>query len=175
MSESRVGADIEVMGMSDDELIRDYARTRSSPAFAVLVERHLNLVYSVARRHVRSDALAQEVTQAVFVDLAREAARWKPGTPVVAWLHLVARRTAIDVVRREARRQAREQIAALMADPMPTPEPAWTEVEPLLDEAVEALAPPDRTAIRSPSTGPVLITLMLTVLSGFSAVGGLTS
>lgn len=147
MSEFRVGVDILEMAMSDDALIRDYAHTRSSSAFAALVERHLNLVYSVARRHVRSDALAQEVTQAVFVDLACAAMRWEADTPVVAWLHLVARRTAIDVVRREARRQAREQIAAEMADAMSTPEPAWTEVEPLLDEAVEALAPPDRTAI----------------------------
>jgi RNA polymerase sigma factor (sigma-70 family) len=135
------------MGPTDDDLIRDHARAGSSSAFATLVERHLNLVYSVARRHVRSDALAQEVVQAVFVDLARDAHKLKPGTPLVAWLHLVARRTAIDVVRREARRQAREKIAAEISETMKTPEPSWVAMEPLLDEAVESLAERNRSAV----------------------------
>ncbi len=135
------------MAPTDEELLRDYGRDRSAAAFAALVERHLNLVYSVARRQVRSDALAQEVAQAVFVDLAREATQLKAGTPLVAWLHLVARRTAIDVVRREARRRAREHEAAQLAEAMNPPESSWTDVEPLLDEAVESLPEPDRTAI----------------------------
>src|SRR5437868_2642240 len=113
--------------MSDEDLIRDYVRDRSVTAFATLVERHLDLVYSVARRHVRSAALAEEVAQAVFVDLARSAAGLKPDVPLVAWLHVVSRRTAIDAVRREARRRARETEAAHLAEAMNTPEPAWAE------------------------------------------------
>src|SRR5476649_982025 len=100
------------MSMSDHDLLRDYAHDGSQAAFAALVERHLNLVYSAARRQVRSPQLAEEIAQSVFVDLARHASRFKPDMPLVAWLHVVSRRTAIDVIRRESRRQTREHDAA---------------------------------------------------------------
>lgn len=140
--------------MSDEELISDYARHKSEEAFATLVERHLNLVYSVARRHVRSAALAEEVAQCVFIDLARQAPRLKAGTPLVAWLHLVSRRTAVDVVRREVRRRQREQQAAQVAEAdrsdsaaMKSHADDWPVIEPLLDQAVESLDASDRTAV----------------------------
>ena len=135
------------MSASDHDLLKQYADNGASAqaAFATLVGRHLNLVYSVARRHGHSRQLAEEIAQSVFVDLARKAGRIDPQTPLVAWLHLVSRRTAIDVIRRESRRQARETAAAALAD-MKTPSP-WTEVEPLLDEAVESLPASDRSAI----------------------------
>lgn len=135
--------------MSDHDLLRDFIRDGSQTAFARLVERHLSLVYSVARRRIRSPELAEEVTQSVFVDLARQARRIGSDTPLVAWLHVVARRSAIDAVRREVRQSARDRRAAtdpaLMTDDAPSA--AWSAVEPLLDEAVEALPTPDRTAI----------------------------
>jgi RNA polymerase sigma factor (sigma-70 family) len=139
------------MNMSDDELLREFARSNHQAAFATLVERHLDLVYSVARRQVQSPHLAEEVAQSVFTDLARAAAKFPTGTPIVAWLHVVSRRTAIDVVRREARRRARESAAVLAnidssATAMPSSS-SWATIEPLLDEAVGTLAPPDRTAI----------------------------
>lgn len=137
--------------MTDAELLQRYVRDGSSAAFAELVGRHLDLVYSVARRHLGSTAAAEDVAQSVFLDLARHAARLRPDTPLVAWLHTVARRTAIDTVRRDSRRRAREQHAATLAAPaspaMPAPSPEWPAIEPLLDEAVESLPPADRTAI----------------------------
>lgn len=137
------------MSDRDEDLLHRYAKADSGAqaAFAALVERHVNLVYSVARRHVRSPHLAEEVAQTVFADLAQNARRISSGTPLVAWLHVVARRAAIDVVRREVRRQRREAEAALAASTMPTPPSPWTEIEPLLDEAVESLPAPDRAAI----------------------------
>lgn len=135
--------------MSDRDLLRDFIRDGSQTAFARLVERHLGLVYSVARRRVRSPELAEEVAQSVFVDLAQQAGRIGSETPLVAWLHVVARRTAIDAVRREVRQSARDHRAAadpaLMTDNAPSA--PWSAVEPLLDEAVESLPPLDRTAI----------------------------
>jgi RNA polymerase sigma factor (sigma-70 family) len=135
------------MSPGDHDLLRCYAENApgAQAAFATLTSRHVNLVYSVARRHVRSTHLAEEIAQSVFVDLARNARRIDPKTPLLAWLHLVSRRTAIDVVRRESRRQAREAAAATLAD-MKTPSP-WSAVEPLLDEAVESLPAADRSAI----------------------------
>lgn len=149
MSDStRRGDNVVNMMPSDPELLQRYLAggPPAQLAFAELVERHVGLVYSVARRHLASPALADEVTQSVFIDLARQARRISARTPLIAWLHVVSRRTAIDVMRREFRRRAREQAAAALADMNPLPSP-WAAIEPLLDEAVEALPAPDRTAI----------------------------
>ncbi len=141
------------MSPSDHDLLRDYARDGSQPAFAALVERHLNLVYSAARRQVRSPHLAEEVAQSVFADLARHASHLTAHTPLVAWLHVVTRRTAIDFIRRESRRQAREQQVVELTreeqaeSAMKPSSSNWSAVEPLLDEAVESLNETDRAAI----------------------------
>src|SRR5205809_2808704 len=131
---------------TDLELLRRYARQRSEEAFAALVRRHLNLVYSAALRQVRSPQLAEEVAQSVFTDLARNVRKLKRHTILTAWLYQVTRRTAIDVVRRESRRQWRERIAQEISDMNPTSSD-WTLVEPLLEEAMEALDEKDRGAI----------------------------
>lgn len=141
--------------LADSELLQRYVRREADAekSFAQLVERHLNLVYSVALRHVRSSQLAEDVAQSVFIDLSRQAARIDANTPLVAWLHLVSRRTAVDTVRRESRRRAREHEAAVLvseelANPaMKSTSPDWAVIEPVLDEAVESLSPSDRTAI----------------------------
>src|SRR6185295_12331249 len=131
---------------SDAHLLERYVRQNSQDAFAELVKRHVNLVYSAALRQVRSPQLAEEVAQSTFTDLARNAARLKPDTVLTAWLYQVTRRTAIDVVRREARRQLREQIATEM-NAMNATTADWTHIEPLLDEAMHALDDTDRTAV----------------------------
>src|SRR5882724_1171673 len=133
------------MMTADLELLRDYACEKSQEAFAELVRRHVDLVYSAALRQVRSPQLAEEVGQSVFTDLARDAANLKPDTILTAWLYQVTRRTAIDVVRRESRRQARERLAVEMAAMNTATD--WTHIEPLLDDAMEALDETDRAAI----------------------------
>lgn len=135
------------MQPSDHDLLQQYARDGSQPAFAELVRRHVDLVYAAARRQVRSAALAEEVAQSVFIDLSRTATRIKAGTPLVAWLHVTTRRTAIDAIRRETRRHARESAAALLDDMKTPPSSPWETVEPLLDEAVQSLPEADRSAI----------------------------
>jgi RNA polymerase sigma factor (sigma-70 family) len=134
------------MDSTDEELLRQYAREGSDAAFRELVRRHANLVYSAAKRQLRSDALATDVTQSVFTDLAKAAPVFKSSQPVIAWLHQVARRTAIDFLRKEIRRQAREHTAAELAAMNSSPSP-WTQVEPLLDEAMGTLAEADRHAL----------------------------
>src|SRR5215469_602783 len=99
---------------SDFDLLRQFTRENSQDAFREIVGRHLNLVYSAALRQARSSQLAEEIVQSVFADLARAAGRLKPDTVLSAWLYTVARRSAIDVVRKESRRQLREQIAIEM-------------------------------------------------------------
>jgi RNA polymerase sigma factor (sigma-70 family) len=137
---------------SDLNLLAQFTRDHSQDAFTALVNRHVNLVYSAALRQVRSPQLAEEVAQSVFADLARAAGKLKPDTLLTAWLYQVTRRTAIDVVRKESRRQLREQIAVEMNN-MNAHEsgtgfqPVWTEIEPLLDDAMATLEETDRSAI----------------------------
>jgi RNA polymerase sigma factor (sigma-70 family) len=142
----RPAAGIYSWMMSDLELLDQYARQNREEAFAALLDRHLQLVYSAALRQVRSPELAEEVAQSVFSDLARSADKLEQETILTAWLYQVTRRTAINVVRAESRRQLREQIA-LDVSQMNSTSSEWTAIEPLLDEAMEALDPPDRTAI----------------------------
>lgn len=146
LSDFRGGTDyFATTPMSDHELLLSFARERSQHAFATLVERHLPLVYSAARRQVRSTHLAEDVAQTVFLDLARRAGNLPPGQSLVAWLHVVTRHTAIDLVRAESRRHAREQTAEV--GPSAPEASLWTDIEPMLDEAVGTLGEPDRTAI----------------------------
>jgi RNA polymerase sigma factor (sigma-70 family) len=134
------------MTANDLDLLGQFAREQSQDAFTALVNRHLNLVYSAALRQVRSPQLAEEVSQSVFANLARNATKLSPDTILTAWLYQVTRHTAIDVVRREARRQAREQIALQMSD-MNDTAVEWAHIEPLLDEAMQSLDESDRSAI----------------------------
>jgi RNA polymerase sigma factor (sigma-70 family) len=131
---------------NDLDLLREFTGNQSQDAFTALVHRHLNLVYCAALRQVRSPQLAEEVAQSVFTDLARVAHKLKPNTVLTAWLYEVTRRTAINVVRGEARRQLREQIATHMNAINAAPSD-WAQIEPLLDEAMHALDETDRAAV----------------------------
>src|SRR5207248_1952998 len=82
----------------------------------------------------------------VFTDLARQAHRLAQDTILSAWLYAVARRTAIDVVRREARRQKREQFAMELSI-MNADTTDWAQIEPTLDEAMDALDETERSAV----------------------------
>jgi RNA polymerase sigma factor (sigma-70 family) len=134
------------MTANDLDLLERFNREHSQDAFTELVNQYMNLVYSAAFRQVRSPQLAEEVSQAVFTQLARNAAKLTPATILTAWLYQVTRHAAIDVIRSEARRQAREQIAIQMSD-MNENSAGWTQIEPLLDEAMQSLDQADRTAI----------------------------
>ena len=134
------------MSDTDLELLARYTRGHAEDAFSEIVRRHLDLVHSAALRQVRSQQLAEEVAQATFIKLAGHAHRLAPDTILTAWLYQVTRRESIDVVRREARRQLREQIATEMHAMNATTDD-WTQIEPLLDDAMHALDDTDRTAV----------------------------
>jgi RNA polymerase sigma factor (sigma-70 family) len=133
---------------SDAELLRNYHRQGSEEAFAKLVERHVNLVYSAALRHAGIAAHAEEITQAVFIILARKADRLRPDTLLEAWLYETTRLTALSFLRGERRRQAREQEAYMQSTlPEPTDDSVWHQLAPLLDEAMARLGKNDREAV----------------------------
>src|SRR3954451_13013783 len=96
--------------MNDDfELLRAYSERGSEGAFAELVERYKGLVYASALRQTENAALAEEITQAVFVVLAQKAGTLKPGTILSGWLFRATRFAAGDVLKAERRRVHREQ------------------------------------------------------------------
>src|ERR1017187_6883066 len=130
------------------ELMRDFDRQGSEAAFAVLVQRHINLVYSVALRHVGIAAHAEEITQAVFIILARKAASLRADTILEGWLHETTQLTALSFLRGERRRQFREQEAYMQSTLQESADAStWNQLAPLLDEAMSRLGKKDRDAV----------------------------
>src|SRR4051812_32441210 len=100
--------------MDDNELLREYVKTGSHAAFGQLVSRHIDMVYAAARRQTRDPATAEDVTQAVFIVLARRAASVRSGAVLPAWLLSTARYAAMNARLAESRRRSHEQRAASM-------------------------------------------------------------
>jgi RNA polymerase sigma factor (sigma-70 family) len=125
-----------------------YARENSEAAFAMLVERHLNLVYSVALRHTGNPHAAQEIAQAVFIILGKKAGSLSAKTILSGWLHQTARLTAANYLRTEIRRQQREQEAYMQSiSGESATDEAWEQIAPHLDEAMTKLRGKDRDAL----------------------------
>ncbi len=133
----------------DPELLRRYVDGRDEAAFAELVRRHLTLVHTTALRLANGDAaLAEDVTQSVFTDLARKAPTLCAYATVAGWLHISARYAAAKAVRGEQRRRTHEQEARAMSDQYFSDEDSsWAQMRPLLDEAVSRLHESERDAV----------------------------
>ena len=134
--------------ISDDmALVREYAQSNSEQAFATLVSRHVNLIYSVALRQVHDPPLAEEIAQAVFIILSREAKSLSPKTILSGWLCRTARYISADTLKSQRRRQFREQ-EAHMQSLLNEPEPGvWNQIAPLLDEALNCLGEKEHDAV----------------------------
>jgi RNA polymerase sigma factor (sigma-70 family) len=134
--------------MDDLALLKHYADSGSEEAFRELVSRHVATVYAAARRQV-GDSLAGDVTQAVFVLLARKAGKLGSKTVLVAWLLTTTRLVSRATLRSEIRRQRWEKEASTMPsnDQPIEVQSAWEKVQPMLDDALAGLSEKDRGLI----------------------------
>lgn len=131
---------------SDASLLRDFANHRSERAFAELVGRHLDLVHTAALRMTGDRHLAEDVSQGVFVALAKQAGSLADHPVLSGWLHRTTRNIAVQMIRVETSRRHREQQAAVMNEPTATDAP-WKEIVPHLDAALAELGDSDRDAV----------------------------
>lgn len=133
--------------MDDTELLQRYAATRAEEMFAELVKRHLSLVYAAALRQTNGAVhRAEDVTQTVFIELARNARALSRRTGLAGWLYTTTHYTAAKLKRAEQRRQNREQEAHLMQE-ISASEIEWERLRPVLDEAMHELSESDREVI----------------------------
>ncbi len=137
--------------MQDDrEQLRRFIYDGSQEDFELLVQHYTPMVFSSAQRRVGVDH-AQDITQAVFIILARKAkslCRRRHGN-LAGWLHTTTRYASLQFLRTERRRQEHETEASKEEDPVrdiPTPEPQGT-ITPLLDEALDSLSARERDAV----------------------------
>lgn len=134
--------------MDDWELLTAFRCERSEEAFAALVARYVDLVYSAALRQINDAELARDITQAVFLTLARKAPGLRRETILSGWLYRTARFAALEALRAESRRIRREETTVRMnTDHDPTPEEVWKKAAPCIDSAMEQLSESDRAAV----------------------------
>ncbi len=133
--------------LDDNALLREYAERGSGEAFATLVERHINKVYSVALRRTGNPHHAEEITQAVFVTLAQKSRRLDGRVILSGWLYQTAQWTALAFLRGEIRRVHREQEAYMQTALNDNESEVWRQIAPVLEDAMAALNETDRHAI----------------------------
>jgi RNA polymerase sigma factor (sigma-70 family) len=149
---------------TDQQLLNGYTRG-SERDFADLVSRHAGWVYSAAKRRVRDPALAEDVTQAVFVVLARKARSLRGRATLEPWLFKVLKYTASVALRSARNRRHHEREAAAVyerqhrtaerttaaaAERAPfidTDEGTWSGLESVLDDVLGQLSLKDRQAV----------------------------
>jgi RNA polymerase sigma factor (sigma-70 family) len=132
---------------NDIALLREYADFNSESAFSEIVHRRINLVYSVALRLTGNGQDAQDVTQAVFVILAKKAADISPKTVLTGWLYETTRFTAMNFLTCKTRRHAREQEAYMQSILDSNTESIWRQLAPMLEEAMARLSEKERTLV----------------------------
>jgi RNA polymerase sigma factor (sigma-70 family) len=110
----------------------------------------VDLVHSAALRLMNGDLhAAQDVTQQVFTEVARQAKRLARHPALVGWLYTTTRQMALRMNRTDQRRQAREQEANMMNQLLhdDTPPVDWNRLRAVIEDAMHELDDRDRHAV----------------------------
>lgn len=141
----------EMREKTDVELLRDYAEHGHEAAFRELVMRYTELVYSAALRQLESADQAADITQGVFVDLARKARpvseRLAAHNSLAGWLHRSTRYAVLNHLRDTRRRVSNERQAMEQLLHNSDASVDWEQIRPALDEALDSLGDEDRDAV----------------------------
>jgi|GEM_PF-2202264 len=131
--------------MTDRELLEQLARHRSEDAFNEIVRRHVDLVHSAAFRQLGNADTARDITQNVFILLAKQAKQLRPEVILTGWLYRTTRNLCLEHLRKDQRRREREQAAVehLMNDSTDQ----WEHVAPQLEPAMDELNDAERHAV----------------------------
>jgi RNA polymerase sigma factor (sigma-70 family) len=132
---------------ADRDLLRQYVDRDSDEAFAALLARHVNMVYSVALRKTGNPQAAEEITQAVFIILAKKARGLSRKIILSGWLYHTVRLTAVNFLRAEVRRVRREQEAYVQSLGNETEPEVWPQIAPLLEDGMARLGEKERDAL----------------------------
>ena len=123
-------ADVTGVGRAD---LLTQAKSGDQGAFAALVRRHQNMVFSVALHMLRSRPAAEDLAQEVFLELYRSLAKLESDAHVVSWLRRVASHRCIDEIRRRNHRPE------FPTDALPDPGHAPQTREVFVAEKLQAL------------------------------------
>ena len=127
--------------MSEHEtiLLRRFTQTGDAEAFSEITRRYAGMVFGACLRVTGDAGRAQDATQDTFFQLLKQAA--KVTGSLGGWLHQVATRRAVDLVRRDNARRQREQ--AFVANAVRETD-VWADISPLVDEAMNEIEPDQR-------------------------------
>src|SRR2546423_948449 len=131
--------------MNDHELLIEYQKG-SDHAFGELVARHISWLYPAALRQIKDPHLAEDVTQAVFIVLARRAATAPKQASLGPWLFGVMRHAVLNVRRAQRRREFHEKRAAIVRNQQQeqADEKLWEQIGPHIEEVIAKLRERDR-------------------------------
>ena len=136
--------------LDDRAALQRFATTADPVAFEIITSRYQSMVLGTCTRILRSPADAEDAAQETFLKLARNASQITSN--LGAWLHAAAMGCSIDMIRRASAIRRTEHTAARSdnAEAQPTSDAMqWSEIEPVLDEALAALDPSDRELLVS--------------------------
>ena len=133
------------------QLLRAIAR-RDQQAFLQLYQQYCNLVFSLSLRVLRHQAVAEEVTQDVFLKIWQQPERWNPALgQFSSWLLTITRNAAIDRLRKEQRHpipndSSEEPFLAQHIEASISENPLWFEGQ-ILARLIHELPPEQRQLI----------------------------
>jgi RNA polymerase sigma factor (sigma-70 family) len=131
--------------MTDQELLHSFVKEKTDAAFAELVRRHQDMVFSACFRRLGHFQHAQDAAQQTFLRLVLKAASLLNHSCLGGWLYRTANLEAGSLMKKEANRRKYEQV---MTDQPISHQPTATDERLAgLDEAMLDLKNADRNAL----------------------------
>lgn len=93
------------MTTNDDDIINQI-KSGNSKAFAVLVERYKDLVFTLAFRMLKHREEAEEVSQDTFIKVYKSLEKFKGDSKFSTWIYKVAYNTCLDRIKRNKRQMS---------------------------------------------------------------------